>query len=198
MTEPASDLPRAVTRLGDIRRDKAQAFELIPTAGEMRAIARSLQIDGLRKLRFTGALDRVSDGELRLNGHLGATVVQPCIITLAPVTTRIEAEVTRRYLAEMPEPDPEQEEVEMPEDETMEPLRPRLDLAEVMIEALALNLPLYPRAEGADLGEAVFAEPGVAPLRDEDTRPFAGLSGLRAALKDADPDDGGEDGGGQG
>jgi len=33
-----------------------------------------------------------------------------------------------------------------------------------------------------ELGEAVFAAPGTAPLRDEDTRPFAGLAGLRAAL----------------
>jgi len=50
-----------------------------------------------------------------------------------------------------------------------------IDPAAVMIEALALAMPLYPRAEGADLGEAVHAEPGVTPMRDADARPFAGL-----------------------
>ena len=49
--------------------------------------------------------------------------------------------------------------------------------------ALALALPLYPRAPGAELGQAVFAEPGTAPLKDEDLRPFAGLAGLKAKLE---------------
>ncbi|MGB1722615.1 MAG: DUF177 domain-containing protein, partial [Paracoccaceae bacterium] len=41
-----------------------------------------------------------------------------------------------------------------------------------------------PRAHGADLGEAVFTEPGKAAMRDEDTRPFAGLAALREQLED--------------
>ena len=44
---------------------------------------------------------------------------------------------------------------------------------------LLLALPLYPRSENAELGEAVFTEDGVAPLKDEDTKPFAGLAALR-------------------
>ena len=43
---------------------------------------------------------------------------------------------------------------------------------------------LYRR--GAELGEAVYAEDGVQPMRDEDTRPFAGLAALRGQLKDED------------
>ncbi len=52
-----------------------------------------------------------------------------------------------------------------------------------MFEALTLALPLYPRADGADLGEPVFTEPGKRPLTDEDARPFAGLKDLRDRLK---------------
>ena len=48
--------------------------------------------------------------------------------------------------------------------------------------ALALALPLYPRAEGADLAQAQFAGPGVTPMTDEDARPFAGLKDLRDKL----------------
>ena len=67
-----------------------------------------------------------------------------------------------------------------------------IDLGTVATEALALALPLYPRAEGAALEQAVFAEAGVEPLTDEALRPFAGLAGLAARLKG----DGGDDQGG--
>ena len=77
-------------------------------------------------------------------------------------------------------------EVEMPEDDTVEELPATLNLVDVMTEALALALPDFPRADGAELGEAIFTEPGVAPMRDEDTRPFAGLSSLKDALEKKD------------
>ncbi|QBY00752.1 DUF177 domain-containing protein [Rhodophyticola sp. CCM32] len=194
MTISHPALPHAPQRVHDLRRDKAREFLLIPTAPEMAAMADALKIDGLRKLRFAGTLDMVAEGELHLTGHLGATVIQPCVVTLAPVTTRVEADVIRRFLADMPQPDPAEEEVEMPEDETIDPLQPVIDLAEVMIEALALHLPLYPRAKDADLEEAVFSGPGILPMRDEDARPFAGLAALRDTLKDSDPETG-DDGG---
>jgi uncharacterized metal-binding protein YceD (DUF177 family) len=97
--------------------------------------------------------------------------------------------VARRYLAEMPEP--EGDEVEMPEDDTAEPLPATLDLFAVLSEALALALPQYPRAEDAELGEAVFAAPGVAPMTDEEAKPLAGLAALRDRLKG--PEEPGED-----
>jgi uncharacterized metal-binding protein YceD (DUF177 family) len=58
-----------------------------------------------------------------------------------------------------------------------------IDVAALGIEALALALPLYPRAPGAAFGEAVFAAPGVAPLTSESLRPFAGLASLAEKLK---------------
>jgi uncharacterized metal-binding protein YceD (DUF177 family) len=70
----------------------------------------------------------------------------------------------------------------MPEDDSSEPLGSHIDVQEIMEEALALFVPQYPRKDGAVLGESVHAEPGVAPMRDEDTRPFAGLAALRDQL----------------
>jgi uncharacterized metal-binding protein YceD (DUF177 family) len=72
----------------------------------------------------------------------------------------------------------------VPEDDSAEPMPEAIDLAEVLREALALALPPWPRAPGAELGEAVFAVPGTAPIRDADLKPFAALAKLRG---DADP-----------
>ena len=70
------------------------------------------------------------------------------------------------------------EEVEIPEDDTLEPLGEVIDAAEVAIEALSLALPLYPRAPGVELGAVQVSPPDAAPLQDADLKPFAGLAKL--------------------
>ncbi|WP_234417142.1 YceD family protein [Loktanella sp. Alg231-35] len=167
--------------MSDLATRKATTFAVEPTADERKAVAAELGIIGIKKLRFVGTLAPQGKTDWQLQAILGATVVQACVVTLDPVTTRIDEPLNRAYIAEVEEPDAS--EVEMTADENREPLPATLDLAQVMIEALALALPLYPRAANANLGEAVFAAPGVAPMRDEDAKPFAGLQSLRESLE---------------
>jgi len=164
-------------RVADLSQNRPTMFDLRPTGQERRALAETLGLTGLRKLRLAGRIKACGDADWVLEARLGATVVQPCVVTLAPVTTRIDADVRRYYLADYHEPDAP--ESEMPEDDTTEPLGAWIDLDAVMAEALALNLPLYPHAPGAEAGEMVFTEPGKEPMHDRDARPFAGLAGLR-------------------
>ncbi len=168
-------------RVADLPQNSPTAFDLRPDSATLAALADELGLLALRKLRFSGQINASGRKDWELTGKLGATVLQPCVITMEPVTTRIDTEVRRLYLADLPEI--EAEEIEMPEDDNVEKLTSVIDPAAVMTEALALSLPLYPRKEGANLQEAVFAEPGQKPLTDEDVRPFAGLAKLRDALK---------------
>ena len=172
----------AALRVADLPQNAPTSFDLAPDAAARAAIAQELAITALRKLRFAGTLRAQGKRNWLLTGTLGATVVQPCVVTLEPVTTRLDVPVHRLFLADYH--DPEAEEAEMPEDDNTEPLGAHIDPQAVMIEALALALPLYPRADGAALGEAVYTEPGKVPIRDEDTKPFAGLAALRDAMKD--------------
>lgn len=190
MTDDAPRPPFDRLSLARLPRGSARSFEIVPDAATRAALAEDLGLLALRKLRFTGQVLPEGARDWRLEAMLGATVVQPCVVTAEPVTTRIDDPVTRRYLAEMPEP--EGDDVEMPEDDSAEPLPDVLDLSAVLAEALALALPLYPRAQGAALEQTVFAAPGVAPLTDEDARPLAGLAALRDRLSPGGTD--GEDG----
>ncbi len=64
-------------------------------------------------------------------------------------------------------------------DETVEPLPAVIDAGAVMVEALTLALPPYPRAAEAEFAGAAAAPEGAAPLTEEETtRPFAGLADL--------------------
>ena len=171
-------MPLRVARLS---RSAPTPFELRPELDVLRLLAGLLDVSHLRKLSFAGQIAAMPGGGWELTAHLGATLVQPCGVTLVPVTTRIDEPVARRFLPDYaPLPDAE---AEMPEDVDAEPLGPVIDPAAVMVEALALAVPAFPRAPGADLGEALFAAPGVQPMTDADAHPMAGLARLRDRLK---------------
>jgi uncharacterized metal-binding protein YceD (DUF177 family) len=116
-----------------------------------------------------------------LEAVIEAVVDQPCAITLEPVVTELREDVLRVYLSQWETP--KGEEMEMPDDDTTEALGEVIDAGHVAVEALALALPPFPRAPGAVLDVAEFTAPGVAPLRDTDLKPFAGLAALKAKLE---------------
>ncbi|MBM2577705.1 DUF177 domain-containing protein [Jannaschia sp. Os4] len=179
------DALRHPIRLADLRGD-ATDVSLILDAPQAAALADRLGVDALRKVRLEGRLGP-SEGGWTLSARLGATVVQPCGVTLEPVTTRVEEPVAIRYLRDLPEEsrgEGEGEEgVEVPE-EDIEPLADVIDLGAVLEEALALAVPAFPRAAGADAVEMRAAPPGAAPLDDEAVKPFAGLAALKAKMED--------------
>ncbi|SLN18746.1 YceD family protein [Pseudooctadecabacter jejudonensis] len=180
-------IPSHILRLADLPNRKRSAFTIEPDAAGRAALAETLDVLTIRKLRLTGAMIPMGKSDWRLEASLGATVQQACVITLEPVTTRIDEDIMRTYTAHFDVPDAA--EVEMPEDDTTEPLPETLDLVAVMAEALALSLPPFPRKDGAEIGQAVFTEPGKAAMTDEDARPFAGLAALRAGLENKDDGD---------
>ena len=177
MSDIAPDfVPLQVT---DLAQNGTNAFDIRPGPAALKLLAGQLGLKNLRKLRFDGDIRAVGKRDWQITAHLGATVVQACVVTLAPVSTRIDRDVKRTLLANWS--DPTEEDVEMHEDDSLDPLGSQIDLVAMMHEALTLALPLYPRVQDADLGQAVFTKPGQKPMRDEDTRPFAGLADLNKA-----------------
>lgn len=179
MSDPDTSRPTRF-RTGGLSPRKPTRFSYRPDAAERAQLAADLDLLALYALELTGEIRPVGRDELLLEATLTARADQPCSITLVPVPATVNEPVRRRYVAGLTAP--EGEEVEMPEDDTVEPMPETIDLAEIAAEALALALPLYPRAPGAELGEAVHGADGVTPLSDADVRPFAGLKGLAAQL----------------
>jgi uncharacterized metal-binding protein YceD (DUF177 family) len=182
-------LPHLVVKLAEISGRSEYTFDLTPDAPARAALAQDMGLRSLRKLRFEGHLVPQGRSDWRLEATLGATVVQDCVVSFEPVMTRIDEKVLRRYVAKIEALPPG--EIEMPEDDTVDPLPVSLDIAEVMAEALSLALPPFPRAPGASLGEIVVTQAGAKPMTQEDARPFAGLDALKKALeKKDDPGEG--------
>ena len=169
-------------RFADLPARKPTHVTLASDAKTCETLAAELGIAAIRKMRFEVTLKPLGRRDWALDGKLGATVVQSCVVTLQPVSTRIEESVSRQYVEDY-EAAPDASEIEMPEDDTVEPLPAVIDLGLVASEALALALPLYPRSEGAALEETAFTEPGKEALTDDDVKPFAGLASLRDKLE---------------
>ena len=178
-------------RTGGLSPRKPTRFDYAPDATERASLAAGLGLLALRRVHLRGEITPVGRDEMVLTARLQAEADQPCVVTLVPVPARVDEPVRRRFVAGLKVP--EGDEVEMPEDDEVEPLPEMIDLAEITAEALALALPLYPRAPGAELGAVVHAATGIAPMTDDELKPFAGLAALASKL--ALPQDSGTDGG---
>lgn len=187
MEQPLTKLPSETLRFSDLGNRAKTPFSLKPDANERAALAQALGLSAIKKLNLTG--DVMPDGkqDWRIAAKLGATVVQPCVVTLDPVSTRIDEDITRLFVAEMPEIDGL--EVEMPEDDSIDELPVEIDLYEILMEALALAIPPFPRSSDAETTDIAVSEPGVTPMTDDDAKPFAGLSALKDALEKKGSDD---------
>ncbi|WP_417721277.1 YceD family protein [Salipiger sp.] len=166
-------------RVAALKSGTPTPFDLRPDAEVCAAIAQDLDLLGLRKLRFAGQIAPEGREGWRIDASLGATVVQACVATLAPVTTRIEEPVARSFLPEERLNEPgDGTEIETPEDD-VEALPDVIDLREILTEALSLALPPYPRSPDAPEPEA---PPPAADEAGERPNPFAALAGLRDKL----------------
>lgn len=186
-TDADAPLPWSLPmRPAELASRKPTHFDITPDAGTRRAIAAWSGIDALNRLRLKGTLTPKGRADWTLEAKFDAEVVQSCVVTLEPVKTRLQETVLRRYIADMPLP--EADEIEIPEDDSAEPLPDVIDPAQVALEVLELALPLYPRADGAALGESLAAEPGTEPMTDEAAKPFANLRALMGGKSGDGPD----------
>ena len=167
----------------DIPQNRPLAIDLALSAEVLDQLAQDIGASGLGKFRFAGQIERPADGQVLLTATLGATVTQPCVVTLAPVRTRVDENITRRYANE-DAPTAAEYQLREDEDVDVDALGPQIDLLAVIREALILALPAYPRAQDAELPEAVVGPPGVEALSDEAMRPFAALAALKSKMEE--------------
>ncbi|MEO0913555.1 MAG: DUF177 domain-containing protein [Pseudomonadota bacterium] len=180
MTTPLEipEFPRPLS-LARLRSGEPYSFVELAEPHEMAAAAARLDALSIRKLRFEGTLRPVGKRDWRLQGTVGATVTQACVVTLEPVTTRIDSAVSRLYSASAAQV-PDGAELGPEDDIEVEPLPEEIDLGEIALEVLALALPPYPRAEAAALPEAATDPQDPGPEAREN--PFAALSALKDKL----------------
>ncbi len=162
-----------------LRGNTAFRFDETPSEAEAEAIRDALGLRGLRKMRFQGEIAPLGKRGWLVTGELGASITQSCVVSLEPVKSRIDVPVKLRFLPESLIEDDTPEDVL---EDDVEPLGTMIDLGHVAMEALSLAMPDYPRSQTAELAQFSAAPPGAVPIKDEETKAFAGLEALKGKL----------------
>jgi uncharacterized metal-binding protein YceD (DUF177 family) len=149
---------------------------LAATAEERAEIAAFLEVTEVPRLEVSLTALPFRDG-IRVSGRLQAEVVQPCVVTFAPVRQEIDEPIDRIFLPggeKQAGPGHAEVFVDLEEDDAPDYFEGHeLDLSDLVLETLALAIDPYPRAPGASLDEVLPSEP------DDSDSPFAGLKSLK-------------------
>ena len=176
--EPRSEFsrPMLVERIGG----SGLTEEIAADPTERAALAKRFGLLGLDRLSATLRLERADGkGLIRVTGRFVAEVTQACVVTLEPVSSRIEVAFSLLYSVEAAPVAPRGGEVMVAseEEDPPEPVGPEgIDLGEAAAQQLALALDPYPRAPGAAIPQAARDETRARPTAEG---PFAPLSSLK-------------------
>ena len=152
-------------------------LNLSGTAIECAALAKRFEISAITNIRATGNLKRVGSARVRLSVLLEAEVIQTCVVTLDPVSKRIEEKLDvqfeyGRILTASPNLvfDPGSDLESLVDD--------FLDVGEFLAEELALSLDPYPKKSGIAPAEELE---GFMVQADElsESRTFEALAALK-------------------
>ncbi len=158
-------------------------IDIAADADERAALARRFGLLALDSLTARVDLTPVEAGMVRIHGVLAADVTQACVITLEPVTSRVEALFERLYGAAAGE----EAGGLVTNADTEDPPEPftdgAVDVGEAIAEQLALELDPFPRAPGAAFDGFSNASESVGDDDTGDAGPFAALARLKEKPK---------------
>ena len=158
-------------------------IDLSPTPDELVAIATRLDLVSLDALSGNISIRPEMGREVSATGKITAAFVQNCVVTGDPVPQTIDFDLIRRYsedASEFDDLDDDDDIIRDPMDEGPDPIEGGvLDVGEAAVEELALQIPAYPRAPGAEFNDIVDG------IKDEELKPnpFAKLAALKKDLE---------------
>lgn len=159
--------------------------EIATTPADRAAIAQSLGLLALNELAATLTLRRTPAGQIEVSGELQAEVEQACVVTLEPVAASISETFKMHFAEGAAAPDAAEIDLDFEAADPPDPIvGGAIDLAQVIVEHLALALDPYPRKPDAALGKEFEPKPEESPdpapnaAPGKTHRPFSNLDKL--------------------
>ena len=153
---------------GGVRREREA------TESEREAVARALGLLGLHSLTARYRIEAIAGDAYRLSGNVAGDVEQACIVTLEPVSSKVDASFDVEFWPHLDVADSDEDAtvLEGPDVERIE--HGLIPAGRIVFETLSASLDPYPRRDGAEFR---WQDPRVE--EPEKTGPFASLSKLK-------------------
>lgn len=158
-------------------------LEIAATSVERARLALRLGIEALERLEGRARIEPRAGGRFRLHVDFVADVLQSCVVTLEPVSSRVEGQFDV-VCAEETDPATPDVFVEPEGEEPPEPIvGGQVDVGELLVQYLALEIDPYPRQGDASV-PADYRPEGTAGPDGSDAdgtgdNPFAALAALK-------------------
>ena len=166
--------------LSKLNAEKTIKFEMVFSREDLLQIANDLDLESIKKTKMLGEFTRIDNDKWTLRAVMGATILQKSVLSLKPVTTRIDEKITRR-IVNGPDLSIQKSELELNDDDFIDK---ELCLGNIFFECLALALPTYPKETNEVFDSISLAQKVGEIPSNEETSPFAILSALKK--KDSD------------
>ena len=163
-------------------------INLAANAEQCAALAKRLSLSSIKSFKAQVFLTLLKNSDVDLKASFSVQVIQPCTVTLAPVSSDLKAKFSMTYTPVVEE-DEESEEDEVFEDldDMVEPPEPlidqKIDIGAALVEHLALEIDPFPRVKGAVFEGYVAGSKSEKESGFEKKNPFAALSQLQTKPK---------------
>ena len=155
--------------------EKKIEFTLSFNSNELARLQKYLNLISIKKTSMSGKIVATAAGQWHLKAKIGATVVQESVLSLKPVTTRIDDKIDMRIIKGY-DNKVQNSELELNEDYFIEH---ELDLDVIFFENIALSIPTFPKGAGEFFENKVFTAKGIDPLTNDRISPFFVLNKLK-------------------
>jgi uncharacterized metal-binding protein YceD (DUF177 family) len=153
-------------------------FQFDADPAERSALADRFGLISLDRFHASFSLRRLRKDLIRVKGHISASLVQACVITLEPIPAEIAEDLELDFSESVDEPGTEMD-LDAEAADGPEPLSGgMIDLGEVASEQLGLAIDPYPRKAGAEVPAEWTADPAAEPASEPKVNPFAALEKL--------------------
>lgn len=153
-------------------------FKFDAEPAERAALADRFGLISLDRFHANFSVRRLRKDLIRVKGHISASLVQACVVTLEPIPAEIAEDVELDFSEE---PDDLATEIDLDAEAADGPEAlsgGMIDLGEVASEQLGLAIDPYPRKPGAEVPAEWAGDPASEPVPEPKVNPFSALEKL--------------------
>jgi len=167
-----------IVSLSVLAQTKNYCFKHHCSLKELSDLGDLMQVTKISRFSFSGNILQTSSKKYKLSSTLKGSLIQKCVITSNPVKTILDTTIKRYYISAKSNCVPFDTESNVAFSE-LEFIENELDIGDIIIEALALAIPDYPKKQNVKFNGVTITENGLEPLDKIVNNPFSSLEKLK-------------------